>query len=179
MPRVAFESSPSTSFCTFSRCSTLRRTVARAGEGRLGILTGRSSGRNHVQRRNGGTRREKNAQSFSASSASSAFNVVLLHKFFRWTFSGPADRRRQGYGGPPKLHAKAEAGHYRRLDLFTRSSDLPLSGGPESPRYINSQSSRLRRVFAPHHGDKSRRINNAIPAHCSFLCSCAHPLAIE
>jgi len=44
--------------------------------------------------------------------------------------AGPADRRRQGYGGPPttfaegsggppqlqrrrKLHAKAEAGHYR------------------------------------------------------------------
>jgi len=38
LPRVAFESSPSTSFWTFSRCSTLRRTAARAGEGRLGIL---------------------------------------------------------------------------------------------------------------------------------------------
>ena len=25
---------------------------------------------------------------------------------------GPANRLRQGYGGPPKLHAKAEAGHY-------------------------------------------------------------------
>jgi len=27
--------------------------------------------------------------------------------------TGPADRLRQGYGGPPKLHAKAEAGHHR------------------------------------------------------------------
>ena len=25
---------------------------------------------------------------------------------------GPANHRRQGYGGPPKLHAKVEAGHY-------------------------------------------------------------------
>ncbi len=25
---------------------------------------------------------------------------------------GPANRLRQGYGGPPKLYAKAEAGHY-------------------------------------------------------------------
>jgi len=27
--------------------------------------------------------------------------------------TGPADRLRQGYGGPPKLHAKAEAGPHR------------------------------------------------------------------
>jgi len=31
---------------------------------------------------------------------------------FRRTRYGPADRLRQGFGGPPKLHAKAEAGHY-------------------------------------------------------------------
>ena len=29
---------------------------------------------------------------------------------------GPADRLREGYGGPPKLDAKAEAGHYRSDD---------------------------------------------------------------
>src|SRR5688572_8329748 len=36
-----------------------------------------------------------------------------------WTY-GPADHLRQGYGGPPKLYAKAEAGHDRGLDAETR-----------------------------------------------------------
>src|SRR5438445_3214945 len=33
--------------------------------------------------------------------------------YWRLDFGGPADRLRQGYGGPPKLHAKAEAGPHR------------------------------------------------------------------
>jgi hypothetical protein len=33
-------------------------------------------------------------------------------RFMQFNLSGPADHLRQGYGGPPKLHAKAEAGHY-------------------------------------------------------------------
>src|SRR2546423_7287359 len=32
------------------------------------------------------------------------------------TDAGPADHLRQGYGGPPKLHAKAEAGPYHTRD---------------------------------------------------------------
>ena len=28
---------------------------------------------------------------------------------------GPADSLRQGYGGPPKLYAKAEAEHHQRF----------------------------------------------------------------
>jgi len=37
--------------------------------------------------------------------------------------SGPAYRLGQGYGGPPKLHAKAEAGHHRvqKRDLIFKS----------------------------------------------------------
>jgi hypothetical protein len=38
---------------------------------------------------------------------------------------GPPDRLRQGYGGPPKLHAKAEGGHYV----------LALDGPPEGGHY--------------------------------------------
>ena len=34
--------------------------------------------------------------------------------------AGPADRLRQGYGGPPKLHAKAEAGHDVRVGDLVR-----------------------------------------------------------
>ena len=34
----------------------------------------------------------------------------------------PANRLRQGYGGPPKLHAKAEGLHY--ADFFTGSIGL-------------------------------------------------------
>ena len=33
----------------------------------------------------------------------------------------PADRLRQGYGGPPKLHAKAEAGHHQRFKTTCNS----------------------------------------------------------
>ena len=49
---------------------------------------------------------------------------------------GPANRLRQGYGGPPKLQAKAEGGHYRyqdrRLDaraiLLQRRSAVAFDG---------------------------------------------------
>jgi methylated-DNA-[protein]-cysteine S-methyltransferase len=40
--------------------------------------------------------------------------VRLIH------FGGPANRLRQGYGGPPKLHAKAEAGPYVRRPGWER-----------------------------------------------------------
>ena len=36
---------------------------------------------------------------------------------------GPADRLRQGYGGPPKLHAKAEAGRQVRKDAMENARD--------------------------------------------------------
>jgi len=38
----------------------------------------------------------------------------------------PPDRLRQGYGGPPKLHAKAEGGSHRILE---DDPWLPPSGG--------------------------------------------------
>ena len=37
---------------------------------------------------------------------------LLLLSFLPWHLIGPANHLRQGYGGPPKLSAKAEAGHY-------------------------------------------------------------------
>jgi len=55
----------------------------------------------------------------------------------------PADHLRQGYGGPPKLHAKAEAGPRARVDLRLSSvgaaslfddSDEPLIRLPAAPR---------------------------------------------
>ena len=39
--------------------------------------------------------------------------------------TSPANRLRQGYGGPPKLHAKAEAGHYWMTG--TRPDKTPLT----------------------------------------------------
>ena len=38
---------------------------------------------------------------------------------------GPANHLRQGYGGPPKLYAKAEAGHY--LIRIATPSDGPIA----------------------------------------------------
>ena len=47
--------------------------------------------------------------------------------------TGPPDRLRQGYGGPPKLYAKAEGGHYGnvRADRGTGCEHSPGRTPPE------------------------------------------------
>ena len=61
------------------------------------------------------------------------------------THDGPANRLRQGYGGPPKLYAKAEAGHYVREkaghdvrgsgQAAAREAEWPINGGVDNIRY--------------------------------------------
>src|SRR2546428_2317872 len=63
---------------------------------------------------------------------SRALSVVLVLAAL-----GPADRLRQGYGGPPKLHAKAEAGHHV---LQPRSSIADLKTTPEATDFKSTSS---------------------------------------
>src|SRR5262245_34752646 len=54
--------------------------------------------------------------------------------------TGPANHRRQGYGGPPKRSAKAEAGHYVLTTMYSRLRTHDVhAGGPQRPALRNSR----------------------------------------
>ena len=62
----------------------------------------------------------------------------LFACFALWAIAdGPADHLQQGYGGPPKLHAKAEAGLYVRAVSAqgVNEAGWPIHGGVDNIRY--------------------------------------------
>ena len=53
-----------------------------------------------------------------------------IYKLIGELVSGPPDHLRQGYGGSPKLYAKAEGGHYRsQPDNRNAQGDAPVVSG--------------------------------------------------
>jgi glycosyltransferase involved in cell wall biosynthesis len=75
-------------------------------------------------------------------------NVGGLLDAYEQLITGPAHHLRQGYGGPPKLHAEVEAGHYRNDDLartvHRRVPELVLAG-----RATDEAGSSLERISRP------------------------------
>jgi len=56
---------------------------------------------------------------------------VLLANLVETTLGQYANRLRQGYGGPPKVHAKAEGGHY--VSPLVSAFPRPLTGAHATP----------------------------------------------
>jgi len=63
---------------------------------------------------------------------------------------GPPNRLRQGYGGPPKLHAKAEGGHYERTDVVQTDVVSGLSRTWQAPSRLFPETGYA--VFRDQHG---------------------------
>ena len=57
------------------------------------------------------------------------FEMYVVPGFSR-TGTGPPDRLRQGYGGPPKLYAKAEGGHYVQITIALARGRSIVQIGP-------------------------------------------------